>query len=160
MQVHDFSKNAGVEPDVVRFYVRVGLLEPARNPANGYKVFGTPHLVRLKFIRHVQALGFTLAEIRGFLSRLDGGEAVCEEIRQALDAKIAESQECIRRLVERQHRIEAVRDAWDRDSPASLNLGQLCRALEQAWEMRHGPPRATMPLRRRASGRLSGAARL
>ena len=64
MKVTEFAKRAGVGPDVVRYYVREGLLAPSRNPTNGYKLFGNPHLARLQFIRQVQALGFTLSEIR------------------------------------------------------------------------------------------------
>ena len=58
MKVTEFAKRAGVGPDVVRYYVREGLLAPSRNPANGYKLFGSPHLSRLRFIRQAQALGF------------------------------------------------------------------------------------------------------
>ena len=47
MRVTEFARAAGVGPEVVRYYVREGLLAPRRNPTNGYRRFGDPDVVRL-----------------------------------------------------------------------------------------------------------------
>jgi MerR family mercuric resistance operon transcriptional regulator len=62
----------GVGVETVRFYQRKGLLtEPIR--ANGIRRYGADDLRRLRFIRHAQAAGFTLEEIKELLI-LDAGE--------------------------------------------------------------------------------------
>ncbi|HUP67860.1 MAG TPA: MerR family DNA-binding protein [Sphingomicrobium sp.] len=56
----------GVGVETVRFYQRRGLLEtPGRG--DGIRRYGSDDLRRLRFIRHAQAAGFTLEEIRELL---------------------------------------------------------------------------------------------
>ncbi|MDX3908395.1 MAG: MerR family DNA-binding protein [Sphingobium sp.] len=95
--------NVGVE--TVRFYQRKGLLEtPTRE--TGIRRYGSEDLRRLRFIKHAQAAGFTLEEIRELLE-LDAGEdrSRARELArgrvEALDAKIAEldrARNALRRL--------------------------------------------------------------
>lgn len=127
MKVTEFAKRAGVGSDVVRFYVRKGLLTPTRNPANRYKLFGAPHLVRIKFIRKVQALGFTLAEILTLMKRVEAGDSPCEAMRERLRDKIVEHRIKLREMQEQQRLMESVYASWDRVD----DLGELCRVLEE-----------------------------
>ena len=126
MKVTEFAKRAGVGPDVVRYYVREGLLAPRRNPANGYKLFGSPQLARIRFIRQVQALGFTLSEISHLMKRMDAGDCPCEDMREQLRGKIVESQIKMRDLQERHALMERAYANWDR---AGNDVGELCRLL-------------------------------
>jgi MerR family Zn(II)-responsive transcriptional regulator of zntA len=129
MKVTEFAKRAGVGPDVVRYYVREGLLAPSRNPANGYKLFGSPHLTRIRFIRQVQVLGFTLSEIRVLMARMDAGDCPCEGMREQLRTKIVENQIKLREMQERRGLMERAYANWDR---VGNDVGELCRLLERA----------------------------
>jgi len=62
------AKRAGVGIDTVRYYERRGLLPPMGRLASGYRRYGTVEILRLRFIRRAQALGFTLREIRELLA--------------------------------------------------------------------------------------------
>jgi MerR family mercuric resistance operon transcriptional regulator len=56
----------GVGVETIRFYQRRGLLEtPDR--ADGIRRYGSDDLRRLRFVRHAQAAGFTLEEIKELL---------------------------------------------------------------------------------------------
>ena len=62
----------GVGVETIRFYQRKGLLDvPPR--AGGVRQYGPRDVERLRFIRHAQAAGFTLEQIRELLA-LDAGE--------------------------------------------------------------------------------------
>jgi MerR family transcriptional regulator, mercuric resistance operon regulatory protein len=62
----------GVGVETIRFYQRKGLLDvPAR--AGGIRQYASRDVERLRFIRHAQAAGFTLEQIRELLA-LDAGE--------------------------------------------------------------------------------------
>ena len=67
MQVQDLARELGVTTDTVRYYSRVGLLEPAKNPDNGYKVFGEQDRHRMRFILSARQLGFSVTDIRQIL---------------------------------------------------------------------------------------------
>ena len=72
MTIGRFAREAGVGTETVRYYQRRGLL-PVPSPRSGaYREYDEDLLRRLRFIRRVQAAGFTLREIRELL-RLDRG---------------------------------------------------------------------------------------
>ena len=42
MIASEVAKLAGVSTDVVRYYSRIGLINPTRNPDNGYRIYTPP----------------------------------------------------------------------------------------------------------------------
>ena len=85
---------AGVGVETVRFYQRRGLLQTPER-AGAIRRYSSDDLRRLRFIRHAQAAGFTLREIKELID-LDSGEdrGRARELAQArvkeLDGRIAE----------------------------------------------------------------------
>jgi len=75
------ARLTGVAPHVVRYYARIGLLKLRHHPHNGYKLFGSGDLKRLRFVRMAHDLGFTLAEVRKILRDGDRGEIACPRAR-------------------------------------------------------------------------------
>ena len=67
---------ADVSPDTVRFYNREGLLRPRKDPRNGYNLYNSEDLWRLRFVRVANKLGFNLREVKVILSHgTEGGLA-------------------------------------------------------------------------------------
>jgi MerR family mercuric resistance operon transcriptional regulator len=62
------ARRAGVHPETIRYYERVGLLPPAARPAGGIRQYPHSAVGRLELIRQARQLGFPLAEIRNFLA--------------------------------------------------------------------------------------------
>lgn len=66
MLISEFSRAAGLTPDTVRFYVRLGLLRPETNGKGGrnpYQIFTPEHVRAARIIRMAQILGMSLKEI-------------------------------------------------------------------------------------------------
>jgi MerR family mercuric resistance operon transcriptional regulator len=99
----------GVGVETIRFYQRKGLLEqPTRD--GGIRRYGSADVRRLRFIRHAQAAGFTLEEIKELLAldssqdrsrardlaraRVAGLEAKIRELRSAKEALERLAQDC------------------------------------------------------------------
>jgi MerR family copper efflux transcriptional regulator len=68
MGIGALAKRAGVGIDTVRYYERNALLSPRARLASGYRRYSELELVRLRFIRRAQALGFSLKEVRDLLA--------------------------------------------------------------------------------------------
>ena len=83
MTVNQLSKRGSVAPHVIRYYSRIGLLNPARHPENGYKLFNRSDITRLRFIRQAQSLGFTLEEIAKIFEDSTHGTSPCERDRKS-----------------------------------------------------------------------------
>jgi DNA-binding transcriptional MerR regulator len=73
---------AGVSSDTLRYYEREGLIEPAGKSPAGYRLYDKDSARRLRFIRHAQQCGFTLAEIRELLVLRGRDAARCGDVRK------------------------------------------------------------------------------
>jgi len=112
MTVGEIAVQAGVTPDAVRYYVRIGLLHPERNPENGYRLFATSDIDRLRFMVRAKELGFTLAEIKLVFSDIEGGYSPCPNVRNTLQRRITENKKIIDGLVALQERMEQAQEEW------------------------------------------------
>jgi DNA-binding transcriptional MerR regulator len=69
LSVEQLASRVGMTVRTVRFYAGRGLIPPPRREGrNGY--YGPDHLVRLELVRELQAHGFTLSAIEGYLDRI------------------------------------------------------------------------------------------
>jgi MerR family copper efflux transcriptional regulator len=87
MTIGVLAKQAGVRLATVRYYERRGLLPSPPRTHSGYRVYSADAARRLKFIRHAQDLGFTLAEVEellGLANRKRSSAEVCALTRQKI----------------------------------------------------------------------------
>ncbi|AJY52945.1 MULTISPECIES: MerR family transcriptional regulator [Halomonadaceae] len=75
MRVSELAQTGGVTAETVRHYTREGLLQPHRDPRNGYQLYDAESLGRLRFIDCLRSLGVSLPEIKQILSWADQGTA-------------------------------------------------------------------------------------
>jgi DNA-binding transcriptional MerR regulator len=89
MQIGTVAKRIGLSVDAIRFYERSALLPLAPRTSGGFRRYGNSDVETLLFIRRVQALGFTLDEIRELLamrqSKLRSRGTVRRRIKQKLE---------------------------------------------------------------------------
>jgi len=79
----------GVSNDTLRYYEQVNLIRPADKSASGYRLYDQESARRVHFIKHAQACGFTLAEIRELLALRGRDQACCGDIRtRAIEKKL------------------------------------------------------------------------
>lgn len=69
LSVEQLAGRVGMSVRTVRFYAGRGLIPPPRREGrNGY--YGPDHIARLELVRELQAHGFTLSAIEGYLERI------------------------------------------------------------------------------------------
>lgn len=81
-----FAKAAEVNVETIRFYQRKGLLPEPDKPYGSIRRYDNADVVRVKFVKSAQRLGFSLDEIAELL-RLDDG-ANCEEASSLAEHKL------------------------------------------------------------------------
>ncbi len=90
LTIGELANRAGVNRETIRYYERRRLLaRPARTMA-GYRVFPDDAVERLRFIKHAQALGFALEEIRELLGLRFDERSSCEQVRARAMRKLAD----------------------------------------------------------------------
>lgn len=78
-----------VSNDTLRYYEQEGLIEPAGKSPAGYRLYDTDSARRIRFVRHAQNCGFTLAEIRELLALRARDRASCGDVRtRAVEKKL------------------------------------------------------------------------
>jgi MerR family copper efflux transcriptional regulator len=89
MQIGVVAKKVGLSVDAIRFYERNALLPPAPRTGGGFRRYGGSEVDTLVFIRRVQGLGFTLAEVRELLELRHSRTQPCAPVRRRLEQKVA-----------------------------------------------------------------------
>jgi MerR family mercuric resistance operon transcriptional regulator/MerR family gold-responsive transcriptional activator of gol and ges genes len=108
MQISAVAALAGVPAATVRYYERRGLLAaPARTRA-GYRQYGPETARRLRFIKHAQALGFSLDEIQDLLELRVQDRTACAQVAASAREKIDDIKQRIVELQRMQRTLEAL----------------------------------------------------
>lgn len=131
MTVREIAVQADVTSDAVRYYARIGLLHPKRNPKNGYRLFAAADVYRLRFMVRAKNLGFTLAEIRQIFFNIADGYSPCPQVRGILQQRIAENKNTIDELVALQARMEQAQNEWEDIPDGVANDKIFCHLIEQ-----------------------------
>jgi DNA-binding transcriptional MerR regulator len=76
--------NRRVSAETIRHYTEIGLLQPKRDPVNGYKLFIQSDVNRVMFIRRAKHLGYTLNEIRQIFEECRKGNSHCQMTREII----------------------------------------------------------------------------
>lgn len=94
------AHGAGVKPDTIRYYERIGVLPPPDRTSGAHRRYGPAALDRLQFIQGAQRLGLRLEEITDLLAVRDTGACSCEPAEHLLRHRIEEVDAEIARLNE------------------------------------------------------------
>ena len=146
MRVSELARAAGVTPETVRHYVRVGLLEAERDPANGYRRFAPSQLARLRFVRAARSLGFGVEDVCEIFGQAGAGASPRPLIRKRARERLAEVRPRIAELDGQRRRLERVLELRE-GLPDGMPEGRgLCLLIERAAEEMPGDPDAPRPV--------------
>jgi MerR family transcriptional regulator, Zn(II)-responsive regulator of zntA len=87
-QIGEIARKIGVQPESIRYYERIGLLPKPKRGTGGYRVFTREHLDRVELIKKMQALGFSLDQIRRMLELKFTHGHSCQHVRDGLGQKL------------------------------------------------------------------------
>ncbi|MGE4234688.1 MAG: heavy metal-responsive transcriptional regulator [Bacteriovoracia bacterium] len=98
MSIGALSKESGVGIETIRYYERIGLLTPLERKASGYRVFNSDSFKTLRFLKHAQELGFSLAEIKDLLRLRANKGSRCEDVQARASKHLQDVEEKIKKL--------------------------------------------------------------
>src|SRR5262245_50447616 len=113
MRVGELAKAVGKTVRAMHLYEELGLLEPQTRSEGGFRLYGPEAVDRIHWIVKLQAIGFTLAEIQGFVrdfQHAGSGREATERVRALFTEKRSEE-----RRVGKECRAQWVRYAGKRD---------------------------------------------
>ena len=82
------AEAAGVSPDTVRHYERIGVLPKAARTSSGYRVYPQSAVERVLVVQRALRIGFTLSELAEVLQARDAGGVPCRRVYQIASEKL------------------------------------------------------------------------
>lgn len=131
MQVLDLAKRLGVTPETVRFYTRNGVLKPAINPDNGYRVYREREFQRLRFVLTARQLGFSVDDIQEILSHADQDEPACATVRRLIEKRLEETEKRFEETRRLRDRMKQAVSEWSQKPDKAPTGDMICHLIEE-----------------------------
>lgn len=90
MQIGEVAERTALTVDAIRFYEKRKLLPKASRSAGRFRLYTEDAVERLRFIRQMQGLGFSLREINELVELRTRKVESCESVQRLLRVKIAD----------------------------------------------------------------------
>ena len=130
LRIRELAAQTGTTTRTLRYYEAQGLLPTGRS-ANGYRVYDGHHVRLVREIRSLQAVGFSLEDVRPFVECLLAGHESGDDCPASVDMYR-------RKLAYLDRHIAELRDVRDRLADRLAGLGDasapLCELLSPGLE--------------------------
>ena len=80
--IGEVSRLTQVKVETIRYYEKIGIMPNPPRSSGGYRMYSTPHLERLSFVRRSRELGFSQPEVRKLLTLVDEHKYTCGEVQE------------------------------------------------------------------------------
>lgn len=130
MLIGELAGRTGVPAKTIRYWEGEGLVPPPERTASGYRVYEDDAADRLAFIRHSQAAGFTIRQIKSVLDVTDHGDAPCEHVTAMVRHRLAEVEARIIELRKAEHHLTELVQRAESLDPA--DCAGYCQILKPA----------------------------
>lgn len=130
LTIGEAAQRLAVSADSLRYYEKQGLLVPTARTGAGYRLYDADALRRLKFIKHAQQCGFSLAEVRELLEIQGREGARCEDVRRHATEKKLQLEHKIRALRAMSAALSELIDVCPAQNDKPLEACPIVAALE------------------------------
>lgn len=131
MKIGEVAQRASLTVDAIRFYERSNLLPKAER--SRFRLYTENALERLRFIRQMQGLGFSLQEIRELIQLRERKSDACESVRELLAGKLDDLRARLHELKQLESELRAdLRKCHRELSHRRRHEARACPVLEEA----------------------------
>lgn len=96
--IGELAGKCGVNKESIRYYERMRIISEPSRTDSGYRMYPSETVERIRFIKRMQELGFSLSEIHKLLGIVDKDDERCMHMNDFVVNKIDEVQRKIRDL--------------------------------------------------------------
>lgn len=106
--IGELSKQTGCKVETIRYYEQQSLMPEPPRTDGGHRLYSEELRGRLLFIRRSRKLGFSMDEIRGLLSLVDGEQVSCERVKSMAEEHLRDIRAKISDLKKMQNTLSAL----------------------------------------------------
>lgn len=89
MKIAEVSQKFDLSVDTLRYYERVGLIEPVKRNSGGIREYSEDDLHRVEFIKCMRSAGLSIEVLIEYVRLLDQGDGTVEARKQILEEQRA-----------------------------------------------------------------------
>lgn len=115
----EMAKKCGVNIATLRYYEQRKLITPPSRSDHGYRFYSESDVVRVKFIKNAQKLGFSLGEIAELLKLRVRPGSTCSPVFQKAKNKLEEVERKIKGLNSIKKVLKKLMGQCDRNAPST-----------------------------------------
>jgi MerR family transcriptional regulator, copper efflux regulator len=122
LKIGELARAADVHIETLRFYERKGLLSAAKRTEKGYRLYQHDDIMRVRFIKHAQRVGFSLKEVKEVMELLQlklDRRSRCADVEMRAKNKIVEINLKIKSLKKMRAVLVSLADACKGTVPSS-----------------------------------------
>src|SRR5712691_11803550 len=123
----------GVSKDLLRHYERNEIRPAPARAANGYRLYASQMVARVRSVRRSVSLGFSLAELSRIFAVRDGGGVPCRSVRALAGEKLRCVERSLAELKALRSELKGILREWDgrlAKTPARQRSGLLESLVE------------------------------
>jgi MerR family transcriptional regulator, copper efflux regulator len=101
LRVGELARAVGKSVRAVHLYEELGLLRPVSRTAGGFRLFTADAVDRINWITKLQAIGFSLSEIQGFVREFEtaeSGRSATARVREVFQDKLCQIRNSLAQL--------------------------------------------------------------
>lgn len=112
LRIGELARLAGLSPDTLRHYERLGLLSATRTPGR-FREYGPEALRRVRVIQAALVIGFGLGELAQVFAERAAGRPPCKRVRAMAGDKLEELSRRIEELSRLRAQLAGTLASWD-----------------------------------------------
>ncbi len=101
LRVGELAKAVGKSVRAIHLYEELGLLRPVQRTSGGFRLFRADAVDRINWITKLQAIGFSLTEIQGFVREFenaDSGRTATARVKHVFQDKLGQIRNSLAQL--------------------------------------------------------------
>jgi DNA-binding transcriptional MerR regulator len=136
--ISELSRQVDIPVPTIRYYERLGLLDPPQRTASQYRIYSEEAEERLQFIQQAKRFGLSLNDIKQILDLSAKGVTPCRSVKNMMEQRLNEVDRRIQEMVEFRQKLTHRYMYLDNllpDSASAINPaihgGKICGFIEQ-----------------------------
>jgi DNA-binding transcriptional MerR regulator len=144
LRVGELAKAVGKTVRAIHLYEELGLVRPAARTEGRFRLYEEDAVARISWIIKLQAIGFTLSEIQGFVQEFEespSGREAASHVRETFSRKRAEIRDQITQLQVIENDLQEALEYLDACETCSPSLApvECCSCDQQGHEPGEAP---------------------
>lgn len=110
MKISELAKSCDVNKETIRYYERKGMIPEPPRTQSGYRVYSEDIADRVRFIKRMQELDFTLKEIHLLLGVVDQDGKRCKDMYDFTVRKIKDIEQKVQDLLRMKQMLQELKE--------------------------------------------------